>query len=174
MEFKMQKWRMTLSTTTWKRQSKFCKYTLAVKCKKTKQKNPNIFVFTLHSKIREELGMKPLSREKFSSLSSPSTREQRPSLRKVFPCKSLCCAVLLPKVWVLYIFSSFPDWYYIKNCVHFQSHTLDAILLLLRDLDEDDLRVVHTATQNRLQTYTVDSETFNDSLHTEKSADIQH
>lgn len=58
--------------------------------------------------------------------------------------------------------------------VHFQSHTLDAILLLLRDLDEEDLRVVHTATQNRLQTYTVDSEVFNDSLHTEKSARIQH
>lgn len=88
------------------------------------------------NKIREELGMKPLSREKFSSLSSPSTREHRPSLRK--------------------------------------SHTLDAILLLLRDLDEEDLRVVHTATQNRLQTYTVDSETFTDSLHTEKSTDIQH
>lgn len=63
---------------------------------------------------------------------------------------------------------------HLETYLHFQSHTLDAILLLLRDLDEEELRVVHTATQNRLQTYTVDSETLNDSLHTEKSADIQH
>lgn len=35
------------------------------------------------SKIREELGMKPLSRDKFPSLSSPSTRETRLSMKKV-------------------------------------------------------------------------------------------
>lgn len=54
----------------------------------------------------------------------------------------------------------------------FQSHTLDAILLLLRDLDEEELQVVHTAAQNRLQTFTVDSETF-DSLQTDKSVEMQ-
>ncbi|XP_053185761.1 cilia and flagella associated protein 410 [Scomber japonicus] len=85
------------------------------------------------NKIREELGMKPLSRDKFPSLSSPSTRETRLSMKK--------------------------------------THILDAVLLLLRDLDEEELLVVHTATQNRLQTYTLDSE---DTLHTQKTADIQH
>ncbi|KAM7401201.1 hypothetical protein PAMA_005409 [Pampus argenteus] len=85
------------------------------------------------NKIREELGMKLLSRDKFPSLSSPSTRETRPSMKK--------------------------------------THTLDAVLLLLRDLDEEELHVVHTATENRLQTYTLDS---GDSLHTQKTADIQH
>ncbi|XP_036940098.1 cilia and flagella associated protein 410 isoform X1 [Acanthopagrus latus] len=88
------------------------------------------------NKIREELGMKPLPRDKFPSLSSPSTRENKLSLKK--------------------------------------THTLDAVLLLLRDLDEEELRVVHTATQNRLQIYTVDSEMFNDSLQTQKTTDIQH
>lgn len=88
------------------------------------------------NKIREELGMKPLSRDKFSSPSSPSTRENKFSLRK--------------------------------------SHTLDAVLLLLRDLDEEELHIVHTATQNRLQTYTLDSETFKDSQQTQKTAEIQH
>ncbi|XP_061587338.1 cilia and flagella associated protein 410 isoform X2 [Cololabis saira] len=68
------------------------------------------------NKIREELGMKPLSRDKFSSLSSPSTRE-KPTLKK--------------------------------------THILDAVLLLLRDLDEDELHVVQAAAQNRLQTYTL-------------------
>lgn len=53
----------------------------------------------------------------------------------------------------------------------FQTHALDAVLLLLRDLDEEELRVVHTVAQNRLQTFTADSETF-DSLQTEKS-DVQ-
>ncbi|XP_076018509.1 cilia and flagella associated protein 410 [Genypterus blacodes] len=81
------------------------------------------------NKIREELGMKPLSRDKFPSLSSPSTRESKPSVKK--------------------------------------THTLDAVLLLLNDLDEEDLHVVHTATQNRLQTYTVDFETLKESLLTE-------
>lgn len=42
-----------------------------------------ILSFIFFSKIREELGMKPLQREKFSSLSSPSPRETKPSLRKV-------------------------------------------------------------------------------------------
>ncbi|XP_075338476.1 cilia and flagella associated protein 410 [Odontesthes bonariensis] len=70
------------------------------------------------NKIREELGMKPLSRDKFSSLSSPSTREKL-TMKK--------------------------------------THILDAVLLLLRDLDEEELRIVHTAAQNRLQTYTLDS-----------------
>uniref|UniRef100_A0A3B4WR45 Cilia and flagella associated protein 410 n=1 Tax=Seriola lalandi dorsalis TaxID=1841481 RepID=A0A3B4WR45_SERLL len=87
------------------------------------------------NKIREELGMKPLSRDKFPSLSSPSTRESRSSLKKV-------------------------------------SHTLDAVLLLLNDLDEEELRIVHTATQNRLHTYTLDSEILKDSLQTLKTADI--
>nr|XP_046264864.1 cilia and flagella associated protein 410 [Scatophagus argus]XP_046264865.1 cilia and flagella associated protein 410 [Scatophagus argus]XP_046264866.1 cilia and flagella associated protein 410 [Scatophagus argus] len=88
------------------------------------------------NKIREELGMKPLSRDKFPSLSSPSTRENKPPPKK--------------------------------------THTLDAVLLLLRDLDEEELQVVHTATQNRLQTFTVDSEALNNSLQTQKTADIQH
>uniref|UniRef100_A0A671YPA0 Cilia and flagella associated protein 410 n=1 Tax=Sparus aurata TaxID=8175 RepID=A0A671YPA0_SPAAU len=98
--------------------------------------NDPTFLFYGSSKIREELGMKPLPRDKFPSLSSPSTRENKLSLKK--------------------------------------THTLDAVLLLLRDLDEEELRVVHTATQNRLQIFTVDSEMFNDSLQTQKTADIQH
>ncbi|KAF0047315.1 hypothetical protein F2P81_000948 [Scophthalmus maximus] len=88
------------------------------------------------NKIREELGMKLLSRDKFPSLSSPSSRETKLSMRK--------------------------------------THTLDAVLLLLNDLDEEDLRIVHTATQNRLQTYTLDPDTLKDSLQTQKTADIQH
>ncbi|KAM9321962.1 cilia and flagella associated protein 410 isoform 2-T2 [Pholidichthys leucotaenia] len=87
------------------------------------------------NKIREELGMKPLSRDKFSSLSSPSTTTNK-AMKK--------------------------------------THTLDAVLLLLRDLDEEELRVVHTATQNRLQTYTLGSETFRESHSTQKTTDIQH
>uniref|UniRef100_A0A3Q3MSF7 Cilia and flagella associated protein 410 n=1 Tax=Mastacembelus armatus TaxID=205130 RepID=A0A3Q3MSF7_9TELE len=84
----------------------------------------------------EELGMKPLSRDKFPSLSSPSTREMKSSMKK--------------------------------------THTLDAILLLLKDLDEEELHIVHTATQNRLQSYTLDSEMLKDSLQTQKTVDIQH
>ncbi|XP_028283057.1 cilia and flagella associated protein 410 [Parambassis ranga] len=87
------------------------------------------------NKIREELGMKPLSREKFSSPSSPSKRETKPTMRK--------------------------------------THTLDAVLLLLQDLDEEDLHVVHTATQNRLQMYTLDSETLKESQPRQMTADIQ-
>lgn len=56
--------------------------------------------------------------------------------------------------------------------MYFQSHTLDAVLLLLRDLDEEELQVVHTAAQNQLQTFTVDSESF-DSLQTENSVEMQ-
>ncbi|XP_061746113.1 cilia- and flagella-associated protein 410-like isoform X1 [Nerophis ophidion] len=53
-----------------------------------------------------------------------------------------------------------------------KTHTLDAVLLLLRDLDPDELRVVHTETQNRLRTCTLDSpETLPDSPP-QKSADI--
>ncbi|CAN9503265.1 unnamed protein product [Ophioblennius macclurei] len=85
------------------------------------------------NKIREELGMKPLPRDKFSSPSSPSPREHK-SLKR---------------------------------------HTLDAILLLLRDLDEDELHIVHTATQNRLQMYTLDSQTLKDSRPMQKTVDIQ-
>ncbi|XP_029930554.1 cilia and flagella associated protein 410 [Myripristis murdjan] len=87
------------------------------------------------NKIREQLGMKPLSRDKFPSLSSPSARETKTVVKK--------------------------------------SHTLEAVLLLLRDLDEEELHVVHTAAQNRLQTYTLHSETLTDSLQTQKTADVQ-
>ncbi|XP_061791278.1 cilia and flagella associated protein 410 [Nerophis lumbriciformis] len=53
-----------------------------------------------------------------------------------------------------------------------KTHTLDAVLLLLRDLDPDELRVVHTETQNRLRTCTLDSlDTLRDSPP-QKSADI--
>ncbi|XP_077470469.1 cilia and flagella associated protein 410 [Stigmatopora argus] len=38
-----------------------------------------------------------------------------------------------------------------------KTHTLDAVLLLLKDLDHEDLRVVHMETQNRLRIYTLDS-----------------
>uniref|UniRef100_A0A8C6UJH2 Cilia- and flagella-associated protein 410 n=1 Tax=Neogobius melanostomus TaxID=47308 RepID=A0A8C6UJH2_9GOBI len=86
------------------------------------------------NKIREQLGMKPIPRDKFPSLSSPSTRENQPLMRK--------------------------------------PHTLDAILLLLKDLDEDELLVVHTATQNRLQMFTLNSEMMNNSLQTQKNEDI--
>uniref|UniRef100_A0A8P4K7H9 Cilia- and flagella-associated protein 410 n=1 Tax=Dicentrarchus labrax TaxID=13489 RepID=A0A8P4K7H9_DICLA len=81
-------------------------------------------------------GMKLLSRDKFPSLSSPSTRENKLSMKK--------------------------------------THTLDAVLLLLRDLDEEELRVVHTAIQNRLHNNTLDSDTLSDSLQTQKTVDIQH
>lgn len=62
----------------------------------------------------------------------------------------------------------------INDKLYFQTHTLDAVLLLLRDLDEEELHVVHTAAQNRLQTFTLESETLNNSLQTQKTADIQH
>ncbi|XP_054624426.1 cilia and flagella associated protein 410 isoform X2 [Dunckerocampus dactyliophorus] len=53
-----------------------------------------------------------------------------------------------------------------------RTHTLDAVLLLLRDLDHDELRVVYTEAQSRLRTYTLDSiETLRDS-HTQKAAEI--
>ncbi|XP_010778639.1 cilia and flagella associated protein 410 [Notothenia coriiceps] len=88
------------------------------------------------NKIREELGMKLLSRDKFPSLSSPSTRENKLTLKR--------------------------------------THTLDAVLLLLQDLDEEELRFVHTAATNRLQTYMLDSETLTYSLQTQTSTEIQH
>ncbi|KAM3866082.1 cilia and flagella associated protein 410 [Diretmus argenteus] len=81
------------------------------------------------NKIREQLGMKPLPRDKFPSLSSPSTRETKPSAKK--------------------------------------THTLEAVLLLLKDLDEEELQIIHTAAQNRLQAYTLNTETL-------KTADVQH
>ena len=65
----------------------------------------------------------------------------------------------------------------------FQTHTLEAILLLLRDLDEEELHIVHTATHNKLSSYALNNETLMDSqmaetltnsLHTEKAADIEH
>ncbi|CAL1580075.1 unnamed protein product [Knipowitschia caucasica] len=83
------------------------------------------------NKIREQLGMKPLPRDKFPSLSSPSNRENKMLTRK--------------------------------------SHTLDAILLLLKDLEENELLVVQTATQNRLHTFMLNSEMMKDSLQTKIS-----
>lgn len=85
MDYLMQTWRMTPSTTTWRRPSKPCRIT-AVKNTQTlciKVYASVLIFFFSKSKIREELGMKPLRREKFSSLSSPSTRETKPLLRKV-------------------------------------------------------------------------------------------
>ncbi|KAJ0011862.1 hypothetical protein NQD34_012837 [Periophthalmus magnuspinnatus] len=87
------------------------------------------------NKIREQLGMKPLPRDKFPPLSSPPTREDRQLMRK--------------------------------------SHTLDAILLLLKDLEEDELLVVHTAAQNRLQMFTQNSEIIKNSLQTQRTKDIE-
>ncbi|XP_077391719.1 cilia and flagella associated protein 410 [Festucalex cinctus] len=81
----------------------------------------------------KELRMKTLSRDKFPSLHSQSTRS---SMKK--------------------------------------THTLDAVLLLLRDLDHEELRIVHMETQNRLKTFTLDSlETLRDPQQSQ-SADIQH
>lgn len=85
------------------------------------------------NKIREQLGMKLLPRDKFPSLSSPSTRETKPVIRK--------------------------------------SHTLEAVLLLLKDLDVEELRIVHTAAQNKLSTYTFSSET---QSHTLLTGDMEH
>lgn len=130
--------------------------------------------------------MKPLRREKFSSLSSPSTREENPSLRKVThlynmtPNTSIMKVVIFPKCPSIFVQLKYFSSNFILTClwidwshIYLQTHTLDAVLLLLRDLDEEELRVVHTATQNRLQTFTVDSEMFNDSLQTEKAVHVQ-
>ncbi|KAJ3594622.1 hypothetical protein NHX12_003929 [Muraenolepis orangiensis] len=88
------------------------------------------------NKIREQLGMKPLARDKFASLSSPLTEE--------------------PKL------------------VFKRTHTLDAVLLLMKDLDGEELQTVHTVAQNRLQMYTVGTETLKDAVRTEKTTDMQH
>ncbi|XP_067109236.1 cilia and flagella associated protein 410 isoform X2 [Osmerus mordax] len=88
------------------------------------------------NKIREQLGMKLLPRDKFPSLSSPSTRETRPLARK--------------------------------------THTLEAVLLLLKDLDEEELHIVHTATQNKLRTYTFSCETLSHTLLTERTTNMEH
>lgn len=58
--------------------------------------------------------------------------------------------------------------------MYFQSHALEAVLLLLKDLDEQELHIVHTAAQNRLQTYTLITNTLEDTSQTLKTADIQH
>ncbi|KAI4885102.1 hypothetical protein NFI96_015743 [Prochilodus magdalenae] len=64
------------------------------------------------NKIRAQLGMKPLPRDKFPSLSSP--REPGASPKK-------------------------------------KSHTLEAVLLLLKDLDVEELKVVQSATGSKLR-----------------------
>ncbi|KAM6948860.1 cilia and flagella associated protein 410 [Aplochiton taeniatus] len=88
------------------------------------------------NKIREKLGMKLLPRDKFPSLSSPSTREVKPTANK--------------------------------------THALEAILLLLKDLDEEELRIVHTATQNKLQKYTLTPESLPLSLQLQETTEVQH
>ncbi|XP_062383993.1 cilia and flagella associated protein 410 [Sardina pilchardus] len=64
------------------------------------------------NKIRAQLGMKPLPRDKFSSFSSP--RESGATPRK-------------------------------------RSHTLEAVLLLLKDLNSEELKIVQAATENKLR-----------------------
>ncbi|XP_030627937.1 cilia and flagella associated protein 410 [Chanos chanos] len=64
------------------------------------------------NKIRAQLGMKPLPRDKFPSFSSP--RESGGARRR-------------------------------------KSHTLEAVLLLLKDLDEEELKLVQTATETKLR-----------------------
>lgn len=88
------------------------------------------------NKIREQLGMKPLARDKFPSLLSPSTRESRPGARK--------------------------------------THTLEAVLLLLKDLDQEELSIVHTVTQNKLSAYTLSGETLTQALLTGRTTDMEH
>ncbi|KAL4609005.1 protein C21orf2 [Arapaima gigas] len=65
------------------------------------------------NKIREQLGMKPIPRDKFPTFSSP--RDTGPTLGK-------------------------------------RRHVLDAILLLLKELDMEELQVVHRTAENRLRT----------------------
>ncbi|XP_036443058.1 cilia and flagella associated protein 410 [Colossoma macropomum] len=64
------------------------------------------------NKIRAQLGMKPIPRDKFPSFSSP--RELGASPKK-------------------------------------KSHTLEAVLLLLKDLDVEELKIVQSATENKLR-----------------------
>uniref|UniRef100_A0A3Q3E163 Cilia and flagella associated protein 410 n=1 Tax=Hippocampus comes TaxID=109280 RepID=A0A3Q3E163_HIPCM len=54
-----------------------------------------------------------------------------------------------------------------------KTHTLDAVLLLLRDLDHEELRIVHVEAQNRLRTFTLDSLETLRNPQASKSADIQ-
>ncbi|XP_077581280.1 cilia and flagella associated protein 410 isoform X2 [Stigmatopora nigra] len=54
-----------------------------------------------------------------------------------------------------------------------KTHTLDAVLLLLKDLNHEDLRVVHMETQNRLRIYTLDSLKMLQDSQQSQSADLQ-
>lgn len=174
----MQRWRTILLTTTWRRPSKHAGGACIGSTGIPPGNNINKtflseFVF---SKIREELGMKLLSRDKFPSLSSPATRENKATLKKV----SSYIWTVLP--WTknkriqlkceifLILFISDNKW---TRKLYLQTHTVDAVLLLLKDLDEEELHIVHTATQNRLQTYTLD-QVLTDSRQTQKAVDVQH
>jgi len=119
--------------------------------KKNKHKMNIEFLPFVSSKIREELGMKPLSRDKFSSLSSPSTREKT-IMKKVTSSQKL-----RPETLNVEFYSKAGRFNHLNAFVFSKTHILDAVLLLLRDLDEEELHIVHTAAQNRLQTYTLDS-----------------
>ena len=44
----------------------------------------------------------------------------------------------------------------------------------MKDLDEEELQIVHTVALNRLQMYTVGTETLKDAMKTEKTTDMQH
>ncbi|XP_010865209.1 cilia- and flagella-associated protein 410 isoform X2 [Esox lucius] len=93
------------------------------------------------NKIREQLGMRPIPRDKFPPLASPTLR---PAAKK--------------------------------------SHTLEAVLMLLKDLEEEELHIVLMATQNRLLTHTQPELTHSVAItdtHTltiskESMTDIQH
>lgn len=70
------------------------------------------------NKIRAQLGMKPLPRDKFSSFSSP--RDFGTSRKR--------------------------------------SHTLEAVLLLLKDLTSEELKIVQTASANKLRSHSQNKE----------------
>ncbi|CAL8346743.1 unnamed protein product [Merluccius merluccius] len=88
------------------------------------------------NKIREQLGMKPLARDKFASLSSPGTKEAKLPLKK--------------------------------------THTLEAVLVLMKDLDREELHVVYTVAQNRLQLDRVGTGTLSNAMQAAKTTDMQH